>query len=364
MLDKGNVWYVRHYEAHFRRVVVVYLLGGRAEPHVQGGTTLISLAGHGRLDLLLAPWHLYRFARRMRPDAYLTADQVFGAWTSLLVRLLLGARVRLMPVCQPEVIYSNTGRALSFLPIRWERGFIRWSFAAADKVVTARAFGSFVDWLQGDPKAAAKLVVVDTIAEALPGQGFLESASRISGSRAPQGSCDVVYVGRLSQEKLVEDLLRMVGFLQDSGRMPERFRLRLVGDGPDRTRLEELARRLGIDDRVEFVGVVPNEALPPLLSRSRAFVSTLTGTSLREAALCGVPIVAYDVDWLSGLLVHEEHALLVAHRAFQDLGMQLVRLIEDEPLQSRLSGNMRALAQRLWSAEGVARSLATAFSES
>jgi glycosyltransferase involved in cell wall biosynthesis len=364
MLAKGNVWYVRHYEAYFERVQVAYLLGGPVGAQAQGGTTLVALGG-GRLiiDLLLSPWRLFRFARHVRPSAYLTADQVFGWWTSLLVRVLLRARVRLMPVCQPEVVYAATGRALSALPISVERLFIRLSFAAADRILTARAFGSFVEWLRGVPYVARKLIVVDAIAEALPGMGFLEEVERRAPPPDPGGTAatEVLYVGRLSSEKLVDDLLRMMATLARAGELPAGTRLRLIGDGPERPRLEALARELAIFDRVEFVGVVPNEDLPQHLLRARAFVSTLTGTSLREAALCGLPVVAYDVDWLSGLLVHEQHALLVPHRDFVALGRELRRLLGDAALRRRLSENIRGLARELWSTESVASSLAMAF---
>lgn len=367
MLAKGNLDYVRHYERYFGAVHVAYLIGGPIAAEVRGATTLVSLgSGYRLLDLLLAPWRLLRLARRIRPDAYLTADQVFGWWTSFLLRFLLGARVRLLPVCQPEVIYASTGRALSpRLPIALERILVRWTFAAVHRVVTARAFGSFVEWLRRDPAAAGKLVVVDTTVEALPSPGFLAEVERAEEAPARKGDRskdEVVYVGRLNSDKLVDDLVRMMAHLFATGAVGA-IRLRLIGDGSERGRLEALARDLGVSDRIEFAGMVPNEELPGHLFRARVFVSTLTGTSLREAALCGVPVVAYDVDWLSGLLVHEEHALLVPHRDHRALGAALVRLLNDDEMQRRLSDNIRALARRLWSPHSVAGSLEATFSD-
>jgi glycosyltransferase involved in cell wall biosynthesis len=240
---------------------------------------------------------------------------------------------------------------------------VRLTFAAADRVLTARAFGSFVEWLRGIPYAARKLIVVDAIAEALPGIEFLEKVRRQSPPADAGGAVgnEVLYVGRLSPEKLVDDLLRMMAALARTSELPAGTRLRLIGDGPERARLEALAQELAIVDRVEFVGMVPNADLPRHLLRARAFVSTLTGTSLREAALCGLPVVAYDVDWLSGLLVHEQHALLVPHRDFVALGRELRRLLLDAALRRRLSENIRSLARELWSTESVASSLALAF---
>ena len=125
------------------------------------------------LDLALAPLRLLRLALVEQPHSYLTADQVFGAWTSLLLRRVLKAGVGLLPVCQPEVIYRVAGRAVSFLPIPIERFFTRWSFRVAHRIVTTPAFGGFVDWLRAHPGACGKLVEVDALAEALPAPGFL-----------------------------------------------------------------------------------------------------------------------------------------------------------------------------------------------
>jgi glycosyltransferase involved in cell wall biosynthesis len=356
MLAKGNLWYVRHYEAYFDEVHVVYLLGRPQPVLTQGGTSLVPL-GTGRplIDLFAAPWRLYRYARRIGPSAYLTADQVFSWWVAALVRIVLRARITLMPVCQPEVIYASTGKALSALPIAVERLFVSLSFRAADRVLTGRAFGGFVDWLKGKPRLASKLIVVDSLAEALPAPGFLDTMARVSRGEPPARP-EIVYVGRLSPEKLVEDLVLMMAELK-----PDGLRLVVVGDGPSRAALERLARDEGVADAVVFTGTVPNEDLPPRLKRALAFVSTMTGTSLREAALCRTPIVAYDVDWVKGVFQHGHDALLVAPGDRRALAAEVRRLQKDPELRSRLAHNVGILADRLWSPAALRPSLAAAF---
>lgn len=367
MLDKGNLGYVRHYEAYFDRVCVAYLFGGKPASHVLGDTKFVSLGSDTpSLDLVLAPLRLLRLAQAERPDSYLTADQVFGGWTSLLLRRVLKARVRLLPVCQPEVIYRATGRAVSFLPIPIERFFTRWSFRVAHRIVTTPAFGGFVGWLRTHPGARGKLVEVDALAEALPAPGFLhglESAGagpRKASAKRPNPAT-LVYVGRLHREKLVDDLIRMMGFLVGQAKVS--VRLTLIGDGPERGRLEAIARDLGVRDAITFVGFVGNEELPGYLAQSDVFVSPLTGTALREAALCGLPVIAYDLDWISGLLRHERHALLVPAGDFEEMGRQVVRLLGDPQLYESLSSEVHGLARRLWTGEGGADGLAMAFAD-
>lgn len=78
MARKGNVWYVRHYEAYFDEVYVVYLMGDEKKIVFQGDTHLISLgSGRNKFDLFFAPYRLLKLCRKVKPTSYLTADLVF-----------------------------------------------------------------------------------------------------------------------------------------------------------------------------------------------------------------------------------------------------------------------------------------------
>lgn len=366
ILAKGNVWYVRFYESYFDQVCVAYLLGGPREPVRQGRTTLVSLArGQPWLDLLLAPYRLVRLAAQIGASAYVTADFVFSWWTAWLVRVVRRARVYLVPVCIPEQIYASSKRSLSGLPIWLERLLVRVSFRAASRVWTAEGAGSYVALLSNDPRARGKLVVTDALVDSLPTPEFFERLESLrQDGREPQGdgrSCHLMYVGRLHREKLVGDLIDALALLAREGQVDRPARLTLVGDGPERAALEAQAEKLGLGAVVRFAGAVPNAALPDALFSADIFVSPLTGTALREAALCGLPIVAYDMDWVSGLLRHEETALLVAPGDIGGLAREVLRLVQDEALRERLSRNMRQLAWRLWSPSAVEESLRQVF---
>ncbi|MDP2582459.1 MAG: glycosyltransferase [Candidatus Palauibacterales bacterium] len=78
-------------------------------------------------------------------------------------------------------------------------------------------------------------------------------------------------------------------------RAPGNLRLRIVGDGPERARLEALSRRLGLAEQVTFEGWVELDALPRLYAQAEAVVFTGLreegGASLAEAMGCGAPVV-------------------------------------------------------------------------
>jgi len=357
--SKGNVWYVRHYENYFDEVWVAYVFGKERRSVTQGKTTLTSVAGSSKwLNLALAPVRLYLLARKIRPTVYLTGDQILSWWTGVLLRVLMKARVVLMPVSMPEQLYRDRGVSQSGLPIFIERWCIAASYRAAYKILTAHAFGDFVNWLKNEPAAKNKLVVLNTLVDALPTPSFLAALGRLDGNRTTGRCFQLIYVGRLHAEKLVDHLLRVMDVVRKRGFGPNRMKLHIVGDGPQRKDLEALTNDLGVAESVLFRGPVDNADLPQMLASMDAFVSTLAGTSLREAALCRLPIVAYDRDWVHGLLVHEATALLVAPGDVEAFAEAVIRLVENTRLSRKLAEGAHQLALSLWSQSSLKDSLA------
>jgi len=148
-------------------------------------------------------------------------------------------------------------------------------------------------------------------------------------------------------------------YLKDHGQGWDDIHLRLIGDGPERATLEAGAAKLGVADRIEFIGAIPNESLPDWLLSSDVFVSPLTGTALREAAICGLPIIAYDYDWVKGFLRHNVDALLVPLRDVAAFGHAVLRLKQDIALRKALGDAARALAAKLWMPDDLCDSLQT-----
>lgn len=103
----------------------------------------------------------------------------------------------------------------------------------------------------------------------------------------------VTYAGGLIPRKRVDLLLR--AFALAKPHISE-SKLRIVGDGPERLGLEELARQLGIADQTEFVGWQSPQELLVTYGQSTIFVlpSTAEGLPLvcLEAMLCGCPVIA------------------------------------------------------------------------
>jgi glycosyltransferase involved in cell wall biosynthesis len=87
----------------------------------------------------------------------------------------------------------------------------------------------------------------------------------------------------------------------------------LVGDGPERARLEALAAELGVTDRVLFLGARPNADMPGLLSSAEVavFPSLMEATSVAalESMACELPVAASDVGGLPEIVDADVGAL-------------------------------------------------------
>ncbi|HEV2816478.1 MAG TPA: glycosyltransferase [Allosphingosinicella sp.] len=90
----------------------------------------------------------------------------------------------------------------------------------------------------------------------------------------------------------------------------------LVGAGPDRGRLEELARTLGLASRVRFLGARPHEALPGLLAAANVMVLPTASEGLAnvwvESLACGTPVVTSDVGGAREVIDRPEAGRLAA----------------------------------------------------
>jgi len=103
----------------------------------------------------------------------------------------------------------------------------------------------------------------------------------------------ILSVGRLETYKNVQLVIAMLRHLDAD------YVLRVVGDGPARPALEEGARRLGLDCRVEFLGRVDDDTARRWLRTARAYVSMSAheafGLALVEALAAGAPALAADI---------------------------------------------------------------------
>jgi glycosyltransferase involved in cell wall biosynthesis len=152
----------------------------------------------------------------------------------------------------------------------------------------------------------------------------------------------LLFVGRLHEQKGVDTLLRS---LSELGRRRDdlQISLQVLGDGPERAKLAELAERLGVSDEVTFLG--SRKDAGSLLRRSDIFVlpSRAEGLSnaLLEAMALGLPVVASNVPGNEDVVDHISNGVLFSVDDASSLASALIRVLEDSEL--RVAIGQRAL---------------------
>ena len=186
--------------------------------------------------------------------------------------------------------------------------------------------------------------------------------------RAQLGIADdermVLAIGRLSSEKAHIDLLSAFSHLQKT-ETEIKTRLVIVGDGPERKRLEAAARLYGISERVNFAGQISN--VKPYYAAADVLVlpSHSEGSPyvLLEAMAAGLAIVATAVGGVPEMVKDEESALLVPPRDPRAMAEAVSRVLTDADLARRLTMSAAALVTTRYSPETYIRSLVEIYRE-
>jgi L-malate glycosyltransferase len=134
--------------------------------------------------------------------------------------------------------------------------------------------------------------------------------------------------------------------------------LRLVGEGALKSQLQALAAKLGVSERVQFVGAVPHAQVPEQLRGFDVFVaasrldSESFGVAVIEASSCGVPVVVTRAGGLPEVVVDGETGLIVERENPQALAAALQTVCSDPALRDRLgkAGREHVRASYEWGA--------------
>jgi len=164
---------------------------------------------------------------------------------------------------------------------------------------------------------------------------------------SPGGQRDtdrLLFVGRLTAQKGIGPLLDAIA------RMTRRVSLDVVGDGALGPELAERARALGIADRIQWLGHLPQPGLVELYRRATALVVPSTDEGLGlvavEAQLCETPVVGFESGGLTDTVHHERTGILVPPGNVDALAAALDGLLDRPDRGSDLgrAGRMVALA--------------------
>lgn len=182
---------------------------------------------------------------------------------------------------------------------------------------------------------------VEADAFELPAAGEIEARRRAAG--LPAGAPMVGIVANLRPVKDHNLFLRMAALVAASD---VKAHFAIIGEGDQRERLEREAERLGLAERVHFLGLLPNRPNPFHLVDIATLTSRTEGfpNSILEAMAAGRPIVATAVGGVPDAVVEGATGFMVPPGATEPFAAAVLRLLDDPGLAQRLgeAGERRA----------------------
>ncbi|MFH1990696.1 MAG: glycosyltransferase family 4 protein [Patescibacteria group bacterium] len=140
------------------------------------------------------------------------------------------------------------------------------------------------------------------------------------------------YVGRLVEDKGLEDILEAVKILGD-------YKLIIFGAGPLESKLKTMAKNLGISDKIEWRGFVPYNKVPEALSQIDVFVYPSLhegfGRAIMEALAMEKAVVATNVGGIPDLIKDGVNGFLVKPNNPQELVLKIQELLENKELREK-----------------------------
>jgi glycosyltransferase involved in cell wall biosynthesis len=224
------------------------------------------------------------------------------------------------------------------IPRPLQRAYFAWAWRDLGKV-----FGKAQAVTAPTPRAVDLLVRRAGLVDAFPVSCGIDADRYQSVPRAAGPVPTVLFVGRLDQEKRVDELIRAFSLLPEG--LPGR--LEIVGDGARREEWSALAAGLGIADRVRFRGFVSEQELLEAYAGADVFcmpgIAELQSLVTLEAMAAGLPVVAADAMALPHLVRPGRNGWLFTPGDVAELSARLAALLGDAATRRRMGAASREI---------------------
>ncbi len=171
----------------------------------------------------------------------------------------------------------------------------------------------------------------------------------------------IVTVSRLVKKNGVDILIRALALLDTE------TTLAIVGDGELRADLVQIAKEIGVADRVQFLGNVGQLDLPQFLHSAQVFCrpsrSEGLGNAFLEAMAAGLPVVGTCVGGIPDFLSDGVTGLFALPDDPKDLAEKIQRLFSDQILRTRLQEHGKKLVKEKYEWSGIALQMKKIFTE-
>lgn len=192
-------------------------------------------------------------------------------------------------------------------------------------------------------RVAREIRAVSPNEMAILANGIDVDAWRMQPAPRSDDTVRLISIMRLNAKKRPLKLVDLIRAL--NARLPQEkpARLCVVGDGPERGRLERAISRYGLGDQIEVAGQRSRSEIRDLLASSDVFVLPTVresfGIAALEARCAGLPVVAMRASGVAGLIEHGLEGLLAESDV--ELVSHVARLVYDSELRAAISDHNR-----------------------
>jgi len=169
-------------------------------------------------------------------------------------------------------------------------------------------------------------------------------------------------LGRLDPNKRFDLLLKVISLFQEE---VKDFNFLLIGNGLERMPLERLAKELGIDDHIAFVGEVKD----PLVWLSSLDIFCFTSLDegmpnvIMEAAMAKIPIVTWRLPFITEILDRDKTAMLVEPEDVIGFKESLLQLSQSEKLRIKLGNAAHDHVRKKFTIDRYIQNMSDAYEE-
>lgn len=264
----------------------------------------------------------------------------------------------------PYVLELQDGNSLVQVKERRRILYLLWPvyrriYLKADRIVV---ISSFIEKLareigyQKHVDVIPNAVDVERFSAAVSGERLWELKNQFGKEH---GETYLVTVSRLVEKNAVDDIIKALPHLRPT------VKLLVIGDGEDRRKLENLAQKLNVADRVQFLGAIDNTEVPAYLKACDIFIRPSLvegfGNSFVEAFAAGIPVIATPVGGITDFLFDPwqdpeipSTGIFCKPRDPQSIADSVMKYLNDPALTATIIKNAKKLAEEKYDWDIVA----------
>lgn len=293
--------------------------------------------GCGKWDKFLFPWLGFRLAQKLyvqnKYDLVWAIMASFGGLAALIFKGQFSG--------VPYVLTLQEGDSLEYIKsrARWLGPIYGRIFQKADRVTAISSYLKEYAKSQRVPEEKISVIPNGVDFEKFYPVEFSKKEELKKKLGINKDEKIVITVSRLVKKNGIGDLIGAMD------KMKFAAKLLVLGSGPLEKELKARSEELKLQDRILFLGDVPNERVPEYLSIADVFcrpsLSEGLGNSFLEAMAAGIPIVGTNAGGIPDFLEDRETGLFCLRNDSDDIRQKIEAILEDEGLKLKLIQNAR-----------------------